>query len=93
MAIIIGPGSGKSTILDLIPRFCYVTSGDVLIDGVNIKKHNLKHLRILIGHAQQKTFLFSGNINSNIQFECSKEISRGGSNVSIGQRQLLAIPR
>ena len=75
MAIIGGTGSGKSTILNLIPRFYDVTSGEVLIDGVNVKELKLKHLRELIGYALQKAFLFSGDINSNIQFGSSEELN------------------
>ena len=75
MAIIGGTGSGKSTILNLIPRFYDVTEGEVLVDGVNVKNMKLKKLRSLIGYALQKAFLFSGTINSNIEFGSCEELS------------------
>ena len=76
MAIIGGTGSGKSTILNLIPRFYDVSSGEILVDGVNVKEYKLKDLRGLIGYALQKAFLFSGDINRNIQFGSSKELKQ-----------------
>lgn len=66
-AIIGGTGSGKSTILNLIPRLQDVTSGEILIDGVNIKQINLKTLRERISFTPQKAILFQGSIKSNIQ--------------------------
>lgn len=67
-AIIGSTGSGKSTIINLIPRFYDVTEGEVLIDGVNVKDVNLKDLRDIIGFVPQKGMLFSGTIESNIKY-------------------------
>ncbi len=67
-AIIGSTGSGKSTLINLIPRFFDVTSGKILIDGVNIKDVSLKNLRSKIGYVPQKGILFSGTIKSNIAF-------------------------
>ena len=67
-AIIGSTGSGKSTIVNLIPRFYDVTEGELLIDGVNIKNVNQKDLRNIIGLAPQKGLLFSGTIESNIKY-------------------------
>lgn len=121
-AFIGSTGSGKSTLINLIPRFYDVTSGKILIDGVNIIDCNLYELRKKIGYVPQKGLLFSGDIESNINFgrnkklnkkaldKCTKisqaysfiedkpekfatEISQGGTNVSGGQRQRLAIAR
>jgi len=66
---ILGPtGSGKSTLLYLIPRFYDVTSGEIIIDGFNIKDVELKSLREQIGIALQEVFLFSASIKENIKY-------------------------
>lgn len=67
-AIIGSTGSGKSTIVNLIPRFYDVTGGELCIDGVNIKDVSQKDLRDIIGFVPQKGVLFSGTIESNIKF-------------------------
>ena len=67
-AIIGSTGSGKSTIINLIPRFYDVTSGSVLVDGVNVKDVSQKALRNIIGLVPQKGILFSGTIESNIKY-------------------------
>lgn len=67
-AIIGSTGSGKSTIINLIPRFYDVTSGELLIDGVNVKEVTQKDLRDIIGFVPQKGILFSGTIESNIKY-------------------------
>ena len=67
-AIIGSTGSGKSTIVNLIPRFYDVTSGNLLIDGVDIKDIANKDLRKIIGFVPQKGILFSGTIESNIKY-------------------------
>lgn len=72
-AIIGSTGSGKSTIINLIPRFYDVTGGEILIDGVNIKHISQKQLHSLIGYVPQRGILFSGTIESNIKY--GKEIS------------------
>ena len=67
-AIIGNTGSGKSTIINLIPRFYDVTAGELLIDGINIKEVSQKDLRDIIGFVPQKGILFSGTIESNIKY-------------------------
>ena len=67
-AIIGSTGSGKSTIVNLIPRFYDVTEGEILIDGVNVKEVTQKNLRDVIGFVPQKGVLFSGTIESNIKY-------------------------
>lgn len=67
-AIIGSTGSGKSTIVNLIPRFYDVTGGELCVDGVNIKDVSQKDLRDIIGYVPQKGVLFSGTIESNIKF-------------------------
>ena len=65
-AIIGGTGSGKSTILNLIPRLQDVSSGEILLNNVNIKEYNLENLRKKLSLAPQKAVLFSGTIRSNL---------------------------
>ena len=67
-AIIGSTGSGKSTVVNLIPRFYDVTGGELLVDGVNVKDLSQKDLRDVIGFVPQKGVLFSGTIESNIQY-------------------------
>lgn len=67
-AIIGSTGSGKSTIVNLIPRFYDVTEGELLVDGVNVKDLSQKELRNAIGFVPQKGILFSGTIESNIKY-------------------------
>ena len=67
-AIIGSTGSGKSTVINLLPRFYDVTGGEILIDGVNIKDVPQKELRDIIGFVPQKGVLFSGTIESNIKY-------------------------
>ena len=67
-AIIGSTGSGKSTIVNLLPRFYDVTGGELLIDGVNVKDVSQKDLRDIIGFVPQKGLLFSGTIESNIKY-------------------------
>ena len=66
-AIIGGTGSGKSTILNLIPRLQDPTSGEILIDGINIKSFKLKSLREKISFTPQKAILFQGTVKSNLK--------------------------
>jgi ATP-binding cassette subfamily B protein len=76
-AFIGATGSGKSTLVNLLPRFYDVTEGEVLIDGVDIRKWPLKKLRDIIGFVPQKGILFSGTIESNLKYgdrEASKEV-------------------
>lgn len=67
-AIIGSTGSGKSTVVNLIPRFYDVTGGELLIDGVNVKEVAQKDLRNIIGFVPQKGILFSGTIESNLKY-------------------------
>lgn len=67
-AIIGGTGSGKSTLVNLIPRFYDATSGSVLVDGVDVREMSQETLRSKIGLAPQKTILFSGTISDNIRY-------------------------
>ena len=67
-AIIGSTGSGKSTVVNLIPRFYDVTEGELCIDGVNVKDVSQKDLRDIIGFVPQKGVLFSGTIESNIKY-------------------------
>jgi len=120
-AIIGTTGSGKSTIVNLIPRFFDVTGGAILLDGVDIRDVSQKELHSKVGYVPQRSNLFSGTIGTNLQMgdenatpeEIQKaieiaqadtfvreredglqsEISQGGTNVSGGQRQRLAIAR
>lgn len=120
-AIIGSTGSGKSTLVNLIPRFYDVTEGEVLVDGQDIRSVTQHQLRERIGFVPQKGVLFSGTIESNIKYGApdisdeemeksariaqatdfieAKEdgyqdgIAQGGSNVSGGQKQRLAIAR
>jgi len=71
-AIIGSTGSGKSTIVNLLPRFYDVTGGELLIDGVNVKDVSQKDLRDIIGFVPQKGVLFSGTIESNIKYSDEK---------------------
>lgn len=68
VAIIGATGSGKSSILNLIPRMYDTCEGEILVDGVNVKEYQLKDLRNRIGYVPQKSFLFSGTIAGNIGF-------------------------
>jgi ATP-binding cassette subfamily B protein len=120
-AILGGTGSGKSTLVQLIPRFFDVTSGRIMLDGRDIREVTQHELRKRIGYVPQKGVLFSGTVASNIAFgepDAPQEdiekaalvaqasdfiaekpegyespISQGGSNVSGGQKQRLAIAR
>ena len=68
LAIIGATGSGKSTIINLIPRLYDVTAGEVLVDGVDVRNYKLEDLRNKIGYVPQKGVLFSGTIKTNYEF-------------------------
>ena len=68
VAIVGSTGVGKTSMVSLIPRFYDVTSGNVYIDGVNVKDYNLRHLRSHIGMVLQSNVLFTGTIRSNLQW-------------------------
>ena len=68
LAIIGATGSGKSTIINLIPRFYDATSGEVLVNGINVLDYKVKDLRNLVAIASQKAALFKGTIQDNITY-------------------------
>lgn len=74
-AIIGATGTGKTTLVNLIPRFYDVTDGEILINGRNIKSYPEKELEKLVAVAPQKATLFSGDIKSNITYGCGEDIS------------------
>jgi ATP-binding cassette subfamily B multidrug efflux pump len=121
VAVIGGTGSGKTTMLNLIPRFFDVSAGRLLVDEVDVRRQSLESLWSVIGLVPQRAFLFSGTVASNLRFgnpDATDEelwhalevaqardfvtameggleavIDQGGTNVSGGQRQRLAIAR
>ena len=68
MAFIGSTGSGKSTLINLVPRFFDVTEGQILIDGVDVREIKQKTLRHIIGYVPQKGVLFTGTVKENIAF-------------------------
>ena len=68
VAIIGATGSGKSTLINLIPRFYDVRSGEVLVDGINVKDYNQKKLRNKLGYVSQKAIIFRGTVTSNVAY-------------------------
>ena len=127
VAFIGATGSGKTTLVNLIPRFYDATKGEILVDGVDVRDYKLASLRSLIGYAPQRAVLFTGDVTSNVSYgdasdgmseqeiaarvreaveiaqakdfveerdgDYLSEISRGGTNVSGGQKQRLSIAR
>ena len=73
VAFIGSTGSGKSTLVNLIPRFYDVSSGQILVDGVDVQDYNLEDLRNKVGYIPQKAVLFSGDVKGNLDFGKSKE--------------------
>ena len=73
VAFIGSTGSGKSTLVNLIPRFYDVTEGEILVDGVNVQDYQLEDLHNKVGYIPQKAVLFSGDVESNLDFGQSKE--------------------
>ncbi len=68
VAFIGSTGSGKSTLINLIPRFYDVTDGEILVDGINVKEYKLETLHNIVGYVSQKAFMFTGTVRENIQF-------------------------
>lgn len=124
IAFIGSTGSGKSTLINLVPRFFDATEGEVLIDGVNVKDYKLESLYNKIGYVPQKAVLFKGTVQSNVAYgdngsnasledevkwavqiaqgtdfvekmedRYNASIAQGGTNISGGQKQRLAIAR
>lgn len=124
VAFIGSTGSGKSTLINLIPRFYDATDGEILVDGINVKDYRLDTLYNKLGYIPQKAVIFDGSVNFNVSYgesnnkEKSEEliqkaievaqakefvekmdgqyethIASGGTNVSGGQKQRLAIAR
>ena len=81
IAFIGSTGSGKSTLINLIPRFYDVTSGEILVDGINVKDYQKETLNNIIGYVSQKAIIFSGTVKSNIKF--------GKSNNKISEKDIL----
>ena len=77
-AFIGSTGSGKSTLINLIPRFFDVTKGEILLDGINIKDIKLHDLREKIGYVPQKGTLFTGTIESNIRYGKNHDVNEEG---------------
>ncbi len=73
VAFIGSTGSGKSTLINLIPRFYDVTEGEILVDGINVKDYKLEELYNKIGYISQKPIIFDGTISSNVNFGTSKK--------------------
>ena len=123
IAIIGSTGSGKSTVINLIPRFYDATDGEVLVDGINVKDYKFDLLNNIVGYVPQKAVMFDGSVNYNVSFGEAKDkitkevikdavrvaqakdfvekmeegysshIASGGTNVSGGQKQRLAMAR
>ncbi|MCL1855955.1 MAG: ABC transporter ATP-binding protein/permease [Clostridia bacterium] len=125
VAFIGSTGSGKSTLINLVPRFFDATGGEVLVDGVNVKEYRLEALLNKIGYVPQKAVLFKGTVESNVAYgdngsgeeygldevkkavriaqgadfvekmdgEYGAPVAQGGTNISGGQKQRLAIAR
>lgn len=124
VAFIGSTGSGKSTLINLVPRFYDATEGEVLVDGINVKDYTQESLHNKIGYIPQKAVLFNGTVNSNVAYgdngkgeisqskikdairvsqseefvlkmddKYDSHIAQGGTNVSGGQKQRLAIAR
>ena len=83
VAFIGSTGSGKSTLINLIPRFYDVTEGEVLIDGVDVRNLDLHDLRERIGYTPQNSVLFTGTIESNIRYGKNKDIDEEAVSESI----------
>ena len=73
IAFIGSTGSGKSTLVNLLPRFYDVSDGEILVDGVNVKDYDLEDLRNKVGYIPQKAVLFSGDVKGNLDFGKSQE--------------------
>ena len=68
VAFIGSTGSGKSTLINLVPRFYDATSGEILVDGINVKEYKLEKLYDKLGYVSQKAVIFNGSVNYNVEF-------------------------
>lgn len=76
VALIGSTGSGKSTVINLIPRFYDVTDGEILVDGVNVKDYKLHNLHKKLGYVSQKAYMFDGTVKYNVSYgDNDKDIS------------------
>ena len=75
VAFIGSTGSGKSTLINLIPRFYDATDGEILVDGVDVREYKLDRLNDIIGYVSQKAFMFTGSVKDNVSFG-GKKISK-----------------
>lgn len=87
VAFIGSTGSGKSTLINLIPRFYDVTDGEVLIDGVNVKEYTQEALHEKLGYVSQKAVLFSGTVKSNVAYGKSSTEAQVEKAIAIAQGQ------
>ena len=78
VAFIGATGSGKSTLVNLVPRFADVTAGRVLVDGRDVRDHALSDLRGRIGYVPQRSYLFSGTVASNVAYPHGDELTEPG---------------
>lgn len=72
VAFIGSTGSGKSTLINLIPRFYDVTEGEILVNGINVKDYSEEYLNSIVGYVPQKAVMFSGTVESNIAYGTGK---------------------
>lgn len=124
IAFIGSTGSGKSTLINLVPRFYDATEGEVLVDGINVKEYTLEELNNKLGYVPQKAVMFSDTVSGNVAYgdngkekpseekikqaieiaqgkefveqmksKYNSHIAQGGTNISGGQKQRLAIAR
>ena len=68
VAFIGSTGSGKSTLINLVPRFYDATDGEILVDGVDVREYTLENLHNIVGYVSQKAFMFTGSVKDNIKF-------------------------
>ncbi len=89
VAFIGATGSGKTTLINLIPRFCDATEGEILVDGINVREYRQENLHDKIGYVSQKPVLFSGTVRSNVEYgnQRDKEIDDAGFRKALGTAQ------
>ena len=85
VAFIGATGSGKSTLVNLVPRFADVTAGRVLVDGRDVRDHALSDLRGRIGYVPQRSYLFSGTVASNVAYPHGDELTEPGRDDAVGR--------